>query len=116
MLIQRSAEALSVAIVDRTCVDVDATMSRPAKVAKTETPIEDIAKGWLEIDYVPQTKKVVEDLLAAGDKPVPPPPGGRNCRCLVFPRDVLHLMYCHFVARTTGCMSARLRHVIHLAK
>ena len=32
--------------------------------------IEDIAQAWLKIDYVPQTKKVVQDLLDAGDKPV----------------------------------------------
>ena len=51
-------------------------MSRPTKVAKTEPGIEDLARQWLEIDYVPQTKKVVQDLLNAGDKPVggPSPP------------------------------------------
>ena len=48
------------------------TMSgdRPSKVAKTVASIEEIAKAWLEIDYVPQTKKLVQDLLDAGDKPV----------------------------------------------
>lgn len=48
------------------------TMSgdRPSKVAKTVESIEEIAKAWLEIDYVPQTKKLVQDLLDAGDKPV----------------------------------------------
>jgi len=43
---------------------------RPSKVAKTVESIEEIAKAWLEIDYVPQTKKLVQDLLDAGDKPV----------------------------------------------
>ena len=51
-------------------------MSLPTKVVKTEPGIEDLARQWLEIDYVPQTKKVVQDLLDAGDKPVggPSPP------------------------------------------
>jgi hypothetical protein len=44
--------------------------TRPSKLAKTEMMIEDIAKAWLKVDYVPQTKKVVQDLLDAGDKPV----------------------------------------------
>ena len=44
--------------------------NRPSKVAKTVASIEEIAKAWLEIDYVPQTKKLVQDLLDAGDKPV----------------------------------------------
>ena len=42
---------------------------RPTKVARTEAPIEELAKAWLEIDYVPQTKKKIERLLEAGDKP-----------------------------------------------
>ena len=50
-------------------------MSRPAKVAKPSEPeIEDLARQWLAIDYLPQTKKVVQDLLDAGDKPVDDPP------------------------------------------
>ena len=54
-------------IEDRTRI-----MARATKVAKTEEMIEEIAKIWLEIDFVPQTKKVVQDLLDAGDKPVLP--------------------------------------------
>ncbi len=50
-------------------------MSRPAKVAKPSEPeIEDLARQWLAIDYLPQTRKVVQDLLDAGDKPVDDPP------------------------------------------
>ena len=45
-------------------------MARATKVARTGQLIEEIAQAWLDVDYVPQTKKVVQDLLDAGDKPV----------------------------------------------
>ena len=43
--------------------------SRPSKSARTEAPIEELAQTWLAVDYVPQTRKAIETLLAAGDKP-----------------------------------------------
>ncbi|MGB1605368.1 MAG: hypothetical protein ACPIOQ_72220, partial [Promethearchaeia archaeon] len=49
--------------------DQSAMSSRPSKSARTEAPIEELAQTWLAVDYVPQTRKAIETLLAAGDKP-----------------------------------------------
>jgi len=40
------------------------------KKAKTEVTIQDIAEDWLAVDYVPETRKVVQALLDAKDNAV----------------------------------------------
>ena len=42
----------------------------PNKKAKTEVTIQDIAEEWLAVDYVPETRKVVQALLDAKDNAV----------------------------------------------
>ena len=52
------------------------------KKAKTEVTIQDIAEEWLAVDYVPETRKVVQALLEAKDNAVNISSNIVSCICM----------------------------------
>ena len=52
------------------------------KKAKTEVTIQDIAEEWLAVDYVPETRKVVQALLEAKDNAVNISSNMVSCICM----------------------------------